>query len=331
MRKLFLIFIFLIGITVTVLGLQVQRFFHHKAPTAVHLTIPNGASLSEIATLLKENRLIANESFFIFYSYLTNNTDKFQAGDYPFPQGIGIEGVVRALKKGRFVESQFTIPEGYRLNQIHELLIKNRVQGADQFLNLVSDKKFIQSLGIKANSLEGYLFPDTYAFNSRSTTKGLIKKMVANFKRRTKPYLGELGAKKLSVHQWVTFASIVEKETGRAFERPLIAGVFWNRLKKDMLLQTDPTVIYGIKNFDGNLTRSHLRTDHPYNTYTRKGLPPGPIASPGLAALKAILKPKKTNYLYFVSKGDGTHYFSETLKQHQKAVRYYQLKKGPKP
>jgi len=181
-------------------------------------------------------------------------------------------------------------------------------------------------LGLGAETLEGYLFPDTYFFPKDVTVEKIISTMVLRFwsifspawKERAKHY-------GLTVHQVVTLASIIEKETGAAFERPLISSVFHNRLRKKMRLESDPTVIYGIKNFDGNLTRKHLKTRTPYNTYAIRGLPVGPIANPGRASLEAALFPEKTSFIYFVSKKDTTHHFSTNLKEHNRAVRKYQL------
>jgi UPF0755 protein len=183
-------------------------------------------------------------------------------------------------------------------------------------------------MGITADTLEGYLFPDTYYFPSGLESKSIITAMVKQFRIAFKPEwqtrAEELG---MSVHEVVTLASIIEKETGAPEERPLISSVFHNRLKKGMRLETDPTVIYGIPDFDGNIKRRHLNTYTPYNTYKIKGLPPGPIASPGAAALEAALYPAQSKYLYFVSKKDGTHQFSATIKEHNAAVRKYQLRK----
>lgn len=198
-------------------------------------------------------------------------------------------------------------------------------------------------------SLEGYLFPATYSYSSyaqaaggRSLAVSLLINMREKFELVVRDQLEvsdseivinvvrdnlerEAHSQGWTTHQWVTLASIIEKETGKAHERPLIASVFLNRLKANMPLQTDPTVIYGIPNFNGNLTRKDLQTDHPYNTYTRMGLPPGPICSPGKDSLIAVLRPAKTDYYYFVGKGDGSHYFSRTLDEHNQAVRKYQL------
>ena len=194
---------------------------------------------------------------------------------------------------------------------------------------MANDPEFIKSLKLDVPNLEGYLYPETYLFTPGIDEAQLLRMLVEQFHNQLDPALLKK-AKQLNLnrHQLVTLASIIEKETGLVKEMPLISSVFHNRLRRGIPLQTDPTVIYGIKNFDGNLTRNHLKTPTPYNTYMIKGLPPGPIANPGKAALNAAAEPAKSEYLYFVARGDGSHYFSKTLKEHNGAVRKYQLKRN---
>lgn len=199
---------------------------------------------------------------------------------------------------------------------------------AEAFLQAASDPGLIESLGIEGYPFEGYLFPETYNFPKGVTAEQIIKKMVDHFRSVFTPAWTERAhAMGFTIHQVVTLASIVEKETSKPEERPLIASVFLNRLKRRMRLESDPTVIYGIKDFDGNLTRKDLRTMSPYNTYRIKGLPPGPIANPGRASIEAVLYPSEEPYLYFVSKNDGSHHFSPTLREHNRMVRRYQLRR----
>jgi UPF0755 protein len=196
------------------------------------------------------------------------------------------------------------------------------------FLDAATDPETVRGQGIEADTLEGYLFPDTYYFPRGLDSATIIATMVKQFRAAFKPaWEQQAEALGMTVHEVVTLASIIEKETGAPEERPLIASVFHNRLKKGMRLETDPTVIYGIPDFDGNIKRRHLETYTPYNTYKIKGLPPGPIASPGALALEAALYPAQSEFLYFVSKKDGTHQFSRTIKEHNAAVRKYQLRK----
>ena len=217
-----------------------------------------------------------------------------------------------------------TVPEGFTLQQIIARTVEKGFGQKERLLELAYDVDFIHSLQINTDSLEGYLFPETYLFAPGIDEKTLLKMMVTQLKNNLDLELRKTAKKQgMDLQQWVTLASIIEKETGDVAEMPLISSVFHNRLKRNIPLQTDPTVIYGIKNFDGNITRKHLRTPTPYNTYIIRGLPPGPIASPGLAALKAAVNPAQTKYLYFVATGNGGHRFSKTLKEHNAAVKEY--------
>ena len=194
------------------------------------------------------------------------------------------------------------------------------------FLKAAIDADLVHTHGINAETFEGYLFPDTYYFPRDATPEKIISTMVKRFWSVFRPeWKNQAKSLEFSIHQLVTLASMIEKETGEAFERPIISSVFHNRLKRGMRLESDPTVIYGIQDFDGNLTRKHLAEPTPYNTYTIKGLPPGPIASTGIKSLEAALYPADTQFLYFVSKKDNTHQFSANFKDHNRAVRKYQL------
>ena len=187
----------------------------------------------------------------------------------------------------------------------------------------------IKKLNITSSSLEGYLFPETYHFSKHTSEQIIIQTMLKTFQEKITKHkiLDQVENSDLSLHETITLASLIEKETGMNKERKHISSVFHNRLHRKMLLQTDPTVIYAIKNFDGNIRKKDLRIDSPYNTYRYKGLPPGPIANPGIKSIEAALNPIKTKHLYFVSRKDGSHYFSSNLKEHNRAVRKYQLKK----
>jgi UPF0755 protein len=236
--------------------------------------------------------------------------------------------ILEIMVKGAVNLHKLTVPEGYSIPQIAVLVENAKFGSKIDFINTATDNVLAGKSGIEAPSFEGYLFPDTYFFPREVTMEQIISTMLnrfwsiftAEWKLRAK----DLG---LTIHQIVTLASIIEKETGAAFERPIISSVFHNRLKKKMRLESDPTVIYGIKNFNGNLTRKHLSTRTPYNTYKIRGLPAGPIANPGRASLEAALYPERTVFIYFVSKKDNTHYFSTSLKEHNQAVRKYQLRR----
>ncbi|MDH3392346.1 MAG: endolytic transglycosylase MltG, partial [Desulfobulbaceae bacterium] len=240
------------------------------------------------------------------------------------PLGLTPLQVLRFMDTAKPVQYRVTVPEGWTMEQIAAVFARDHWVDPENFLQLCRDKIFIQHLGISADSLEGYLFPETYTLvRGEVDEKSLITTMVHRF-LTIWDGLDKPGDIKLNRHQLVTLASIVEKETGYSGERAVITGVFYNRLKKGMRLQSDPTTIYGLKDFNGNLTRADLKKETPYNTYVITGLPPGPICNPGRAALKAVLQPAKVPYYYFVSKNDGSHSFSTTLKEHNRAVYKYQ-------
>jgi UPF0755 protein len=251
-----------------------------------------------------------------------------KAGEFRLPADATPLEIIAILDRGRSLERQVTIPEGFTLLQIGARLTACNICRAAEFEKLVHAPELLRQWRIPANTLEGYLFPSTYNYTRNTRTKELLENMLAtglkiyNQLRQTAP------ATKLSRHQILTLASIIQKEAGNEAEMPLISSVFHNRLKHHMRLASDPTTIYALgQMFDGNLTRRDLQNPSPYNTYRHHGLPPGPICSPGRQALSAALKPAVTNYLYFVSRNDGHHYFSRTLKEHNWAVRRYQLQK----
>ena len=233
--------------------------------------------------------------------------------------------VLTLLLAGKGSDISVTIPEGKNLYEIAEILeSRGAIIDPNRFIDLAKNKSLVSALGIPAETVEGYLYPDTYRFTKESDPEDVIRKMVKTFFVK----VSSIDFKKSNFlpHEVITLASIVEKETGAKFERPLIAGVFHNRLKKKMRLQSDPTTIYGIyEKFDGNLRKADLQKKTPYNTYRINGLPKGPISNPGLESIRAVLKPKKHSFLYFVSQNDGTHVFTKTYKEHLAAVRKWQL------
>jgi UPF0755 protein len=233
--------------------------------------------------------------------------------------------ILERFRSGTIVLHPVTIPEGYTIRQIAQVVGAAGLADPGEFVRLANDARFVESLGLGQPSLEGYLFPDTYAFPRRVSTEHVIRQMVDRFQEVYSPQWDVQAARiGLTRHQVVTLASIIEKETGDEAERPFISAVFHNRLRLRIPLQSDPTVIYPIKGFDGNLRKVDLVRDSPYNTYRRRGLPPGPIANPGRAALEAALYPASVEYLFFVSRNDGTHQFSRSLREHNKAVNQFQ-------
>ena len=307
----------------------------------VLVTIPQGHGFRGVYEALLESDVIHDDVRFSLLASWRGISKHLQAGEYIFPRPITPDEVLNLLVKGATRQHPVTFPEGLTIYEVAALLDENGWAEQNTVVGLCHDQDFIHSLGLEVESLEGYLFPDTYHLSRDQSGKRIIRMMVERFfqvedelRLREGGHLGpeslviKKSMPKLSLHEKVTLASIVEKETGLDSERPLVARVFLNRLSKNMRLQADPTVIYGLgKRFDGNLTREDLRTPSPYNTYIIKGLPKGPIANPGRAALEAVLHPAQGDWLYFVAKGDGSHHFSTTLAEHNRAVRQYQRRK----
>lgn len=292
-----------------------------------------GISFNRIAKVLKEKGIIRDLNAFTLLARLRGSTKKAQAGEYEFNVSMLPFDVLEKIEKGLVIKHPVTIPEGYNVREIADLLEREGLSKKELFIAMVSDRVFLASIGISSPSAEGFLFPDTYQFSKGMTEEAMIKNMVSRFMEVFTSEMESRGREMgMSVKEVVTLASVVEKETGEASERPRIARVFLNRIKMGIPLQSDPTVIYGIKEFNGNLTKKDLLTETPYNTYRKRGLPEGPISNPGFDSIKAVLYPEEGDYLYFVSKNNGTHHFSKTLSEHNRAVYQYQVagKKGRK-
>jgi len=290
--------------------------------------IPKGTSFSMASGILEKQGLIKQKQLFYFLAVLEDAPEHIRAGEYELRSSMTPEEILEKLLKGEIKGYHIPIPEGFTVRQIAARLSAWKLVNEDKFITLASDRDFLRSLDIHGNSAEGYLFPDTYIFNKSMGEKEIIKCMVRRFRQKVTPEMikraGDLG---FTMEEIIILASIIEKEGGLKEEKPLIAAVFHNRLKKGMRLQSDPTVIYDIKNFNGNITKKDLIKKTPYNTYRIKGLPPGPICNPGIDAITAALFPAQVNYLYFVSKNDGSHHFSSNLASHNKAVVKYQIKR----
>ena len=299
-------------------------------PTTVRVSIAPGMSVTQTATLLEKHGIIASADNFRFLIRLKKGKGAIKGGVYEFSKVATPKEVLLRLYAGDIVLRRITIPEGFALKEIAARLENLGYGPAQEFLQLSRDPAFLKSLDLPGPSLEGYLFPETYFAAIDASPRQLLQMMVREFRKRLSDDL--VTAAKglgLTVPQLVTLASIVQKEAGNIAEMPTIASVFHNRLRTRMPLQADPTVIYGIENFNGNITKADLLRYTPYNTYKIAKLPPGPIASPGADALRATAFPADTNYLYFVAKGDGTHAFSADLTRHNEAVRRYQLRRPP--
>jgi len=290
--------------------------------------IKPGMTLRQVAHFLADRKLLDEPSAFVLYTYLQGKQNRIQAGEYQFSPSVPPWKILDSLTNGTAILYSVTIPEGNRITEIAELLEKKGLAKKETFIAETRNKELLEALQISSsNSLEGYLYPDTYKFTKAAGSKKIVKTMVDTFKERVqKPELmQQANAGKLTFHEIVTLASLIEKETGLGTERKLISSVFHNRLVKKMRLQTDPTVIYAIANFDGNIRKKDLSIDSPYNTYKHHGLPPGPIASPGLDSIRAAMEPEDSDYLYFVSRKNGSHQFSTNYEDHNRAVRKYQL------
>lgn len=293
--------------------------------------VHEGESVRGVARRLKALNLITSENFFHCSGRLAGKIagSGIRKGKYRIAPGSSSLRILYALMRGDVVTARVTVPEGFNLYQIAARFEAGGVTGEGEFLYYAFNPSHARALGIDAPSVEGYLFPDTYTIPEASDARDVIALMY----RRTTSVLSRLDPallreSGLSVHALLTLASLIEKETAVGSERALVASVFHNRLKKNMKLDCDPTVRYATRKFTGRIGYRDLAYDSPFNTYLYRGLPPTPICSPGLASIEAALSPETTDYLYFVSRNDGSHYFSKTLKEHNKAVRYYQKNIG---
>jgi UPF0755 protein len=332
MKKILLIsavFIFVSLCSLTVFILNLRHYALQPAGQAtekVVIVIPAGQSLKTTTEALFKNGIIISPFKFNLVARLKGYDKHLKAGEYALSASMAPFQIMEKLVKGEVELYKLTVPEGYNIYQIADLVAAAGFAQDSSFIEAATNTELANQHGINAKTLEGYLFPETYHFPKKVSSERIISTMVKRFwmvfNSTWKERADQLG---FSIHQIVTLASIIEKETGAPFERPVISSVFHNRLKKKMRLESDPTVIYGLKNFDGNLKRAHLETPTPYNTYKIRGLPVGPIANPGAKSLEAALYPADTKFIYFVSKKNKTHQFSTNLKDHNKAVRKYQL------
>jgi UPF0755 protein len=304
--------------------------------TSVHeivFEVDPGSSFTKVAYLLEEAALIKNAQVFILYAKLTDQTKTMKVGEYSLNQAMTPQQIMNTIASGISIARKLTISEGLNIYEIGKIFEEKGLLSQAEFLKMVRDPQLIQELlGESAISLEGYLFPETYQYTKFTKPREIIESMVANAVQTYQQVTVQNSLPGWSRNQVMTLASIIEKETGAAFERPLISSVFHNRLAKKMKLQTDPTIIYGIfdetGDFEIKISRKDIRRLTRFNTYVIDGLPPGPIANPGREAILAAVKPESSDYLFFVSQNDGTHIFSKSYQDHNKAVQQYQ--KNPK-
>jgi UPF0755 protein len=326
--KSFLIILCLIFVSFGLfVGFVLSYIFLGASPQsgAVEIRIEQGEPLSMVVRKLRDQKVVSNEKLFSLWARYSGAEKKIHRGLYRFELPLSPSEVLNRMVQGKGIFQRVTIPEGLTVKEVADLLDKMGIVPEERFLAAAQDPELLESLGLQDKGIEGYLFPNTYSFIPDTPPREIIVKMTEQFRKSVEPLAGQRKEDNgLTPHEIVTLASIIEKETGVEAERPLISAVFHNRLKLKMPLQSDPTVIYGIKDFNGNLTRKDLHALSPYNTYRIPALPPGPICNPGLSSLRAALHPASVPFLYFVSKNDGTHYFSDNLETHGQAVKFYQ-------
>lgn len=309
-------------------------------PTPVIFIVQPGETASDIALRLKRLGLITDAELFRLLARYRKADSKLEAGRYELCANMTMEEIIEALQHGRLEEVVVTIPEGWRAEQIAEMLAEEVGLDKEEFLALVRSETYEPGLEYDflqdrppGAGLEGYLFPDTYYLPAHPSALDIVERMLANFDRRFTPEMRQMAAERgMTIYEVVTLASIVEREAVVAEERSLIAGVFLNRLAKGMPLDACPTVQYalGYQEEAGQWWKTPLtleeleQVNSPYNTYLHPGLPPGPICNPGLASILAVLQPAETDYLYFLAKGDGSHAFAETFEEHLQNQQRYQ-------
>lgn len=316
-------------------GITIYSEMHETLPLEkkeASLLFSKGSTIKTLANQLLERGLLKNKNHFLIWGKLNAQETKLQAGEYLLTPELSLAGLLNNIAKGKVIQQRIALIEGHTFRQILQTIQKNPL--VNKQLKNLSDEEIMSALGYKGEHPEGRFYPDTYYVTHGVSDIELLSRAYTEMERVLEQewQQREKNLPLKSAYEALILASIVEKESAIAEERPRIAGLFINRLRKKMRLQTDPTVIYGIENYDGNIRFRDLRKDTPYNTYTRHGLPPTPIALPGREAIHATLHPDKTEYLYFVaySDGSGRHVFSTNLKDHERAVDKYQRHKKSK-
>ncbi len=312
-----LLALIMIGTTVTFMFKQT-----YTGPDVI-FEVKNGDTFGKINQRLHDQKIISNTRLFHYYTKYKDLMTKFRAGNFTIPRGSNMTQVLDILIRGTPNLMGFTIPEGKNMYEIARIVGNSGIASEKDFLEAVQSPDLISMLGAEAPSLEGYLYPETYRFAPNTPARSVAKAMVDLFSKKTEAL--NFNHPFLNKHQVIVLASVVEKETGAKVERPAIAGVFTNRLKKRMRLESDPTTIYGIwERYKGNIKRADLLEMTPYNTYKIPALPKGPICNPSLEAIQAVLNPAEHEFLFFVSKNDGTHEFTKSYEDHVQAVNDFQ-------
>jgi UPF0755 protein len=327
-KKLLVAFIIIFLITIGSVGTYVTSYLNKTYDgDNMNFVVENGDTFGKINQRLFNQGLISNTRFFHYLAKYKKVMTKFKAGSYTIAKGSTMSDVLNTLVYGQANLTSVTIPEGKNMYEVAKLLEAAGVTKEKDFLEIIQSREFISQFNISADSLEGYLYPETYRFVPNSTAKLVAKTMLDLFNKKTEQI--NFSHPFLDKHQVIILASMVEKETGAKTERPSIAGVFTNRLKKRMRLESDPTTIYGIwSRYTGNIKKSDLLEVTPYNTYKIPALPKGPISNPSLEAIQAVLSPENHEFLFFVSRNDGTHVFTKNYGEHVQAVDSFQKNSG---
>jgi len=288
--------------------------------------IPRGTSVRAALNILISKEVTTDTPYLKFITRI-KQLPEIKAGEYEFSDAQSPLEMIEQMAAGRVKQHRFTVPEGLRFSEIAPLIDKAGLTAGKEFVKLASSKKTAEEFNIPAETLEGYLLPETYDFPRSATAKEIIEKMVSGMNKLWGPKEEDQAHKLgMSRHQIMTLASIIEKEAALAEERPIVSSVYHNRLKLKMPLQADPTIIYGLKNYRGNISKEDISNPHPWNTYVHAGLPKGPIANPGAASINAALFPAETDYIFFVARNNGSHHFSSNLEEHNRMVQKYQVK-----
>lgn len=330
MKRALLVLVLLLLVAGGAGAFVVMRMLSPADPRAAEqrFEVRAGASLWKIARDLEAAGLVRDARVVVALARWQEVDASVRAGEYAISPAWDTQRVLEQLVEGRVITYEVVLPEGLTAVQIAARLAEQQLVDPEAFLALVRDPASPAAFGVEGPTLEGYLFPETYRMPHGLETRQVAAVLVDEFLEAWRPLEAGARARGFGMRETVTLASVVEKETGAASERPLVASVFWNRLQRGMRLESDPTTIYGIQSFDGNLTRSHLEDEtNAWNTYRIDGLPPSPIANPGAASLAAVVTPAESEYLFFVARGDGTHVFARSFGEHVANVNRYQRRR----
>jgi UPF0755 protein len=284
------------------------------------ISFPPGSGIRKLANELKAGGVVRSSWHFVLMTRLRGDAHRLKAGEYRFSDDMTPDMILKKIVAGEADYRKFTLPEGYSVYQAAELLEQKGLFRKDSFLGKCRDKALLMRLGLKESSAEGYLYPATYNLSRDGSEEQLLGQMIGQFNKAYAAIEERVSELRISRHEIVTLASIIEKEAVSAEEKPIISSVFHNRLRIGMPLQSDPTAVYGVRAFSGRVSKADIQRPSPYNTYLNRGLPPGPIGNPGRDAVLAAMNPVKTDFLYFVARQDGTHQFSRNLAEHNRAV-----------